>query len=534
MGTTRICVAAVLVMVAPSWCAAWQGDEDDELRPGLVQRITVADQTAASIVSDPIVEPISTPAKTRYVWTGLFLIRGEGTHQFHAHLSGKVTVKLGERVVLDASANQPVWISGPDVELTFGEFPLEITADVENPGDRLKLYWSSTTFPLEPLPYHALFHADDAAHGRLVELGRDIVEAWNCRGCHAVERRQPGLSGPSLKTLGAGTDVAWLRERLTRGEPAAHSRMPAFGFAANDADAVLAYLGNEAKPPALPDVDVKRSEKEVAAGAQLIKSVGCLACHVWKELGKNPLLGGGPLDDVARHRSVPWLVAKLTDPHGVNPASRMPTFALSHDERRQIAAALSTGDLPKITPLGKGIKRTEELVARGRELVRTARCGACHELPGDVAPFEIAKPQAWSAVGGERSCTGRTTDPSRRQPRFAATFNDAIAAYLAETQSQQIAERSANFGERLLMTKGCLNCHDRNGSRGLSAITKDIVRTEPTWEGQSPTLQPPSLTAVGDRLPDELLAKGVRGELPRRMDWLKVRMPKFRHSDAEV
>ncbi len=533
MRWTWICLPIALLAADPQSCAAWQ-DDDDELRPGLVRRITVADQTAASIVTDPMISPSPTPTTSRQVWTGQFLIRGEGTHQFHAYLSGKVSVKLGEQVVLDAATNQPGWISGPNVELTFGEFPLEITADIENPGDQLKLYWSSSAFPLEPLPYHALFHAEDTADLRRVEMGRDIVEAWNCRSCHTVDGRQQALSGPSLKTLGAGTDVAWLRERLTRAEPATHSRMPAFGFSADDANAVLAYLSKEAKPPALPDVDVKRSEKEVAAGAQLLKSVGCLACHQWKELGKNPLLGGGPLEDVAQQRSANWLFAKLTDPHGVNPASRMPTFSLSNDERRQIVAALSAGDQPKITSPGKGIERTEELVARGRELVRSARCGACHELPGDVAPLEIAKPQAWTAVGGERSCTGGKTDSSRRQPRFASTFNDAIAAYLAGSQSLRVAETSAHFGERLLSTKGCLNCHDRNGSRGLSAITKDIVRTEPAWEGQTPTLQPPSLTAVGDRLPDELLAKGVRGELPRRMDWLKVRMPKFRHSNAEV
>ncbi|OYW15913.1 MAG: hypothetical protein B7Z55_14570, partial [Planctomycetales bacterium 12-60-4] len=431
-------------------------DDDDESRPGLVARVTEGEVTVSRVVTDPIVAPHSRQGHSRHAWSGQFLVRGEGPHQFHAHLAGKAQVKIGDRVVLDAASDPVGWASGPVVELAFGEFPLEITADIEHPTGQLKLYWSSPAFPLEPLPYHALYHAADDAPLRMVEQGRDFVDAWRCRTCHSPESKDAPLPGPSLKSFGTGSDVGWLRDRLTRLEPAPHGRMPAFGFSALDADAILAYLAQNSKPPEITDGDVKRTDKEVTAGAQLIKSVGCLGCHQWQELGKNPLFGGGPLDDVGKHRSAGWLLAKVSRPHELNSGSRMPTLPLSDAERRQIVAALTKEGPAKIGLVAKSLKVTDELALRGKQLIREARCGACHELPGDIAPFEMAKPQALTAFDLERSCVGGTVDAQRRQPRFPTTATDAIAAYLESPQSRSTSTTPYQHGERLLRTKGCL------------------------------------------------------------------------------
>lgn len=76
--------------------------------------------------------------------------------------------------------------------------------------------------------------------------------------------------------------------------------------------------------------------------------------------------------------------------------------------------------------------------------------------------------------------------------------------------------------------------HDRDGSRGLSGIVRDVVKTVPAWEGQAQTLVPPPLTAVGDRMLDGPLALSIKGEQKPRMTWLKARMPKFSHSKGEA
>ncbi len=517
-------------------------DEDEDFRPGLIATVIEGQSSTSAVVAEPVLVagPQTSPsAPLRGRYTGTFLSRGEGAHQFHAHLTGRVTVRLGDRTVLETRTDANGWISGPTVDLQFGEFPLEIQAELTAPGSALKLYWSSEAFPLEPLPYHALFHEDDSREIRRAALGRDFVAAWQCGGCHQGLERDASLAGPSLLSLSAGTDAHWLRERLTRTEPPADGRMPAFGFSEDDADAILAYLTKAATPPKLTSANIKTTEKDVIAGSQLIKSVGCLACHGWQELGKNPLFGGGSLDEVTKHRSTDWIETKLREPQRVNPHSRMPTFSLSDTERRQIIAALLDKDQnrkPSITSTAKAIKATDALVTRGRELVRAARCAACHDLPKEVGDYsQLSAVTAENAVS-DRSCLGNPVDAGKHRPAYAAKGEAAVIASLtARAQSPATtAPTPDQIGERLLTTKGCVQCHDRNGSKGLAAITKEIVATEADWNGQAPTLQPPPLTAVGDRLPDAGLDKGVRGELPRRMDWLRVRMPKFRHTDDEA
>ena len=63
---------------------------------------------------------------------------------------------------------------------------------------------------------------------------------------------------------------------------------------------------------------------------------------------------------------------------------------------------------------------------------------------------------------------------------------------------------------------------------------RQLQSSHPDLRGQSQSLVPPSLTAVGDKLTDEYLTKAVAGEqTERRLPWLLVRMPKFRHTKAE-
>lgn len=528
------CLVIWMVVSLPVLAQSRDDEEDEDFRPGLIATTQshAGGPPLEEVVSSPIGLPLEKPGSVKQVWTGKYLVRGDGPHQFHAFVSGTLSVRLGDQEILQAKTTSPAWVSGPDVELVFGEQPLTITAELSQPNDQFKLYWSSSTFPLEPLPYHALFHDSDSTPLRQAREGRDLADAWRCRSCHGEKPTAAPLPGPSLVAFGTGTDARWLKERLTRTEPEPHSRMPAFGFSDADADAILAYLAHSSRPFELKGSPLKRNDKDVAAGQKLLKSVGCLACHGWNELGKNPLFGGGTLDGVAEHRTAAWIEAKLAAPERVNPDSRMPTFDLTDVERRQITLALLPAKAPEIVPLKKDNTSTDELVARGRQLIQEARCAACHQIPGDVPAFAMVSDKSLGERITRQGCVAEAVDSTKHRPKFATAAAEVLAIGWGKTSLENGLE--AISGERLLTLKGCLNCHDRNGSRGLAAITKDIVQTEPTWEGQTPTLQPPSLTAVGDRLQDAALLKGVRGELPRRMDWLKVRMPRFRHTADEA
>jgi hypothetical protein len=80
----------------------------------------------------------------------------------------------------------------------------------------------------------------------------------------------------------------------------------------------------------------------------------------------------------------------------------------------------------------------------------------------------------------------------------------------------------------------CLACHDRDLKKGISAHAGVISSLRSDLNGQSQTLIPPALTAVGDKLKDDFLLSAVSGEqTSRRLPWLLVRMPKFGFSTEE-
>jgi len=111
--------------------------------------------------------------------------------------------------------------------------------------------------------------------------------------------------------------------------------------------------------------------------------------------------------------------------------------------------------------------------------------------------------------------------------------SDTIADWFSTVEYHSSLDLSAS-GELLLHRNGCIACHDRNLSRGLSTIAGKLENSHPDLRRQSQSLVPPPLTAVGDKLQDEYLAKAVAGEqTERRLPWLLVRMPKFQHTDAE-
>ncbi|MDZ4684715.1 MAG: PA14 domain-containing protein [Planctomycetaceae bacterium] len=532
-----MCLAAVCL---PSPAIAQ--DDDDESRPGLISTATGQYRRGQELVADVSLRTMLPEQDFRgdknswqQEWHGQLLLKSEGKYRFHAFVHGGVKVQLGERLLLDDATDQPAWVSGPETELSFGEFPFLVTfTHAPTKGYGLKLYWSSDTFPLEPLPHHVLFHTADSTALRLAKIGRQQTEAANCYWCHHVDWHESSLPQYSLMHVGSGRSWGAIRERLMRRDADPKGgHMPAYGLSVEDATAVMAYLAKHAEPVQLTDPPkVKVNEKETPTGRELLKSVGCLACHEWQGLGQLPVFGGGKLDDVATRRTRAWLDQWLRDPAAVNRSHRMPVFKLTDAERQQIVSTL-IGE-HKFPRENAAPKITDELVNRGRQVIASARCVACHEISGNVRqetttvryeepgkPFPITAENAIARKG----CLSAEPDPKKYRPAFHQVDPAAIAAMVTPGTIHRLRMSD-------LERNGCVNCHDRDGSRGLSNIALALLKSEPQWQGQTPTLTPPPLTAVGDRLQDAALAKAVRGELPVRLPWLKVRMPKFREAQV--
>jgi len=522
-----IVIAAVLCVF--SSYARGQDEFEDDLRPGLMIQLSTPAGNVARWARDVDGSVSQADAATSITWRGLLLIRQEDAHQFHAYVAGKIRVQMGEQVVLDTQRDTAGWVSGPQQPFPLGEQPFVVHYEPADPAQPLlKLYWSADSFPLEPVPHHVLFHEDDSEPQRQAITGLQQLTAANCTGCHTSAISVVPLSRYSLKHVANGRSWLAMRERLMRqvADPD-QGRMPAYGLSADAADAVLAYLAKQASPVELPEPpQFKVDAKTMPTGRELIKSVGCLACHEWQGLGRLTPLGGTKLDTIAARRTPNWLDRWLQQPAAINPDHRMPVFNLDGAERQQIIQAL-LGD-QAFPEENSPPQISDELVARGRDVIISNRCAVCHEFPGDIPAVAPSLPALTaSQVQRKIGCLSDEPDPTKSRPVFYQVDAEAIAAAL----TSELKPRSLTMLDR----SGCLNCHDRDGQRGLSQITLSILKTEQQWEGQTPTLSLPPLTAVGDRMRDDALAKAVRGEWPVRMNWLKVRMPKFREDQvAEI
>jgi glucose/arabinose dehydrogenase/mono/diheme cytochrome c family protein len=529
------------VFLAVSGLAWAQDDDDDEFRPGVRLTLQVGDAQVHRIERDlelitppapASVDPRLPPGPVTATWDGALLIKSDEPLRFHVYLHGQVSITLGGKEVLRAETNGQQWVSGPALVPGLGEQPLHIVA--KDFRSVIRFAWSGESFPLEPVPFHALFHSPGQSVPAAIETGRLQWDALGCAACHADGAAPVSRIAPALHAVGEGTTAESLLQRLRRTVPETHSRMPAFGFNAEDAAAITAYLHSVRKDVALPKPPKLGEAKDRAAGTELVKSLGCLACHTWNTLGQSPVWGGGPLETVAAKRQPQWLLQWLTDPVLLNADHRMPVFTLTETERKQIVAALA-GDAKPLTvenPPANTVARA--VIDRGKRLITEARCASCHAIPDIKAPEErlpgIQSRQPMNTEGCWKSAPDRVRKRPAYRPEVAAT----IAASLSTGRLQREPESLVLRGRALLVEKNCVACHDRNGGRGLSAIVRDVVQSVPAWEGQAPTLVPPSLTAVGDRMRDDPLALAIKGEQKPRMTWLKVRMPKFRHTQQEV
>ena len=537
-----------LLMTTLLLCSPLAADEDDDSYPGLVTRYSAGERTIERVDRDvQFVWGTHSPdlripvGRFAARWTGSLLIRTEGPHAFHLYMQGEATVLLNGKQVAGGRRDTPGWIEGEPVEVDFGEQKIEISYQQTAAPAILRLFWSSEHFPTEPIPPQLFYHNTARLDLDLIEQGRELFEAYRCQACHRREHDSPCESAPALTATSFKT--AWLTDwLLAPQQQSRHARMPGFGFSRTDVKAMAAFFDHHL----LPETD-ELAPPEIAENEQirrqeiLFRSIGCLACHTRGEEGSRTLHGGGDLTNVGRKRTAAWLFRWLKEPEKLNPDHRMPVFKLADDERRDLALLLAGSKRenerpPESGPIRDAV-RHEELIATGKNLIATARCAACHRIEGfkpeTLAISTLEHPvKDWS-----KACTQAAADRNNVQPTYTLAEDErrAIRAFVESRQGPLAPESPFARGQRLLQQKGCLNCHERDGGPGIATLAGAIARLDPELAGQSETLVPPNLTAVGDKLRDEPLTEAIAGTQKKtRLPWLRVRMPKFVHQPAEA
>ncbi|MGC3967016.1 MAG: hypothetical protein QM775_06480 [Pirellulales bacterium] len=315
-----------------------------------------------------------------------------------------------------------------------------------------------------------------------------------------------------------------------------------------------------------------RTAASVREGELLARSVGCLACHTVGDLGTASLFSGGDLSAIARKRPSEFFLRWLDDPAKLNVDHRMPTFKLSKLERDDLTAYLSTLHTSSPSPLAgeglgvrgsgptkdsapsppaplpqgeRGVKQTnlkfdKNLVDQGRKLFVAHNCSACHrtsvELPpiakGPKLPHVVLRPAGAPQPGG---CLD-VPDAAKYRPGYAldASRRAAIETYLNGAVPANDRQPALFDGAFVLQERNCTACHARGLGQGLAAIAPHVTAKEPALLPVQPTLLPPSLNGVGDKLVETALDDAVLLKREPLRPWLRVRMPKFPLADAEL
>ncbi len=189
----------------------------------------------------------------------------------------------------------------------------------------------------------------DWAHGQnaeqqAVEKGRRIVEYYNCKACHIIDRRggrvlgyyeeQPRLGPPDLTFVGAKLQAPWfasfIRNPNIEIRPWLEIRMPSFGWQGSEHTQVVNYftaMVGDLSNLTPTDVEVM-DPASVALGKQAFEKNVCMQCHQ-----VNPKVQKGVVGQVAptlmtsyQRLKPEWIQRYIRNPAHMYPGVIMPPF----------------------------------------------------------------------------------------------------------------------------------------------------------------------------------------------------------------
>ena len=363
------------------------------------------------------------------------------------------------------------------------------------------------------------------------EGGRLLFNELGCANCHGGETGLPPRRGPDLNGVTQHVQAEWLGKFLANPSAAREGTAMPHLLAQPEVEPVLHYLGS-LKPKVAVKVKPLR-HVNVAQGGALFHTMGCVACHA---PGKNFAPPDGlpkPADFTHRSVAFPNLAEKyalsslaefIRDPLKVRADGRMPKTAMDEQDAVDIAGWLLNyeGSDGTIAPKIPAFKADAALAERGRGLVASLRCAACHDLPKDVAAKTVALKQTDGGCLGDAKAAG--------VPRYflSAPQREALSLFLKKRDEPATPQQ---FATLTLESLNCLACHDRDGRGGPDAARKAYFQGDHNL-GDTGRYAPP-LTGVGRKLQPEWFAKVLTGEF-RVRPYLQTKMPVYGAATATL
>ncbi len=485
----RLLTVVVIAAICPGGVFAQVEPED--LRPGLLASYRDNAQPKPMEVSqlDPCPalnlktgespHPRLNSAGGTYRWEGYLKVLRAGAYQFSANLRGKVRLTVAGKEVLAGEINAETGglKEAPATKLEAGVHPLVVEFSRLPGNARLQIFWKSPFFHKEPLPYNLVGHLPDklpaqVKRDRRIERGRFIVEERNCIQCHRPgegEKIAQGLlhrPGPDLSKVGERTGPGWLVRWLEHPRKIYPAALMPEMFPDNVAGrteiyAVTRYLTSLSGPLQL--ARGTKDPKSVQRGRQLFTSVGCAACHTPTKEKREPNTfvhehAVFPLADLGRKTTPAKLAAYLQNPLVIDPSGRMPHMLLDAKEAADLAQFLCAGQEPDLA-LPEAPNEKLKVEAFQRVQARAEDLKTFLKLPADKQWLDLGK-----RLVIDKGCNNCHTIAPGGQP---------FANVLAETAFEDLRKDKKLLG-------GCLS--PEPGQRGqaprfaLTDADRDAIR----------------------------------------------------------
>jgi mono/diheme cytochrome c family protein len=427
-------------------------------------------------------------------------------------------------------------------------------------------------------------------------------ERAGCYACHKTRGfenlRKPG---PILTKINAKLSQDWVKTWIRNPKAVKPTTwMPRVWYNSNSSapedavrneveiNAAVAYLFANSEPYELAARNPPRGDAK--RGEALVRSVGCLGCHVVDEKTRDEVgphrTFGQPLQNIGGKTTYEWIFNWVQDPKHYSPTTFMPDLRLTNAEVADVATYLSGlkqsgGDPAKAAPdqaavdevlldyyrsvmpfeeakaaVGK-LDAQAKQVALGQRVINRYGCFSCHEIKG----FETTQP-----IGTELSEQGSKL-VSRLDFAFVSEIphTDKVAWFRTKLHDPRIFDRGRVLrpDEKLRMPN--FEFSDQEVDRLLTAIMSFQREIQPAQampaksarydylvQGRAlvhrrncvgchviedtggdyrtlvadPSLAPPMLTPEGARVQPDWLYAFLRGPITIR-PWLTVRMPTF-------
>lgn len=365
---------------------------------------------------------LAPPGRFRATWTGNLNLKLRERFSFRAEGRGSLRVVIAEKEALKVQGEDWSRVVGENVRLKKGANAAHITYESPAAGDAfVRLFWEQKAVRPEPIPPTVLMHdVNDGPTlaGNTLRAGRFKFAQLRCVKCHTAPESDP-----------------------------------------DNADSAMPELAMDA--PSLKD-----------AGARLQRE---------------------------------WMTAWINSPDAMRPDAHMPR--VFHDPNgsddaidpraADVAAYLASlnappADAPAVAP-------DAQTIAHGGRLYASLLCAACHtapDAPPDAPPLDAAALDATPLDSPLRVPLRHvkakfTPDGLKKyllapeahylwnpMPNFKLNEKQAssLAAYLLSIEAAPLQlppdapAGDVERGKQLVMSSGCLNCHELDGASTLSAL----------------------------------------------------------------